>query len=542
MATMNLFVLLLATPLIAAILAFFSRALGAAVRTKVATLIHIIGMVVLAIASWQIIAQMSLQGELLAAHQWLHLDSLAALFLAILAIVGVLTGVHSIGYMNHELKSGEVSDVSVCHYYGFFHLFLFTMLLVITTNNLILMWAAIEATTLSSAFLVGIYGKRSSLEAAWKYIIICTVGVAFGLYGTVLVYSNAASVMAHPDQAIFWTQVMQHAGQLDGTLMHLAFIFILIGFGTKTGLFPMHAWLPDAHSEAASPTSALLSAVLLNCALLVIIRYATLVSGAIGPHFPHLLLMIFGLISVGVAAFLILVQRDMKRLLAYSSMENMGLIAFALGIGGPIGVFAAMLHTLNHSLAKTLLFCGSGNVLLKYGSRDMTVVKGILRVTPLTGALLAGGALALGGVPPFNVFLSELMTVTAGIDAGHWILILLLLAFLTVVLAGLVRMIVLSVLGKAPENIQRGELGWLTTLPMVVLLVLMVVMGTHIPGSVSRLIANASQVVLNPSHVTAATGLPHNPLLQPVSAAPSSLPVQPATLSVTPSHQENSRD
>ncbi|MFM2481442.1 hydrogenase 4 subunit F [Celerinatantimonas sp. YJH-8] len=540
MATLNLFILLLATPLVAAILAFLVRFMGTG-KSRVATLIHIIGMVVLAIASWQIIARMSSQGELLAAHQWLHLDSLAALFLAILAIVGVLTGVHSIGYMRHELAHGEISDSRVCNYYGFFHLFLFTMLLVITTNNLILMWAAIEATTLSSAFLVGIYGKRSSLEAAWKYIIICTVGVAFGLYGTILVYSNAASVMSDPSQAIFWTEVMHHTNLLDGTLMHLAFIFILIGFGTKTGLFPMHAWLPDAHSEAASPTSALLSAVLLNCALLVIIRYSTLISGAIGPQFPHLLLMIFGLLSVGVAAFLILVQRDMKRLLAYSSMENMGLIAFALGLGGPIGVFAAMLHTLNHSLAKTLLFCGSGNVLLKFGSRDMTVVKGILRVTPFTGALLAGGALALGGVPPFNVFLSEMMTVTAGIHSGHWILILILLAFLTVVLAGLVRMIVLSVLGKAPENVARGELGWLTTVPMAVLLVMMVIMGTHIPGSVGRLLVGASEVV------TQSDGLALQQPLSMQSWLPTAQVTVPATtqsvsLSVTSSHQEHYRD
>ena len=321
--------------------------------------------------------------------------------------------------MRHEVNNGEITVSTLCNYYGFFHLFLFTMLLVVTSNNLILMWVGIEATTLSSAFLVGLYGQRSSLEAAWKYIIICTVGVAFGLYGTVLVYANAANVLSDPGSAIFWTVVAEHAKELDPTLMHLAFVFILIGFGTKTGLFPMHSWLPDAHSEAPSPTSALLSAVLLNCALLVIIRYYIIISAAIGPHFPQMLLLVFGMMSVAVSAFFILAQRDMKRLLAYSSVENMGLIAVALGIGGPLGVLAALFHTLNHSLAKTLLFCGSGNVLLKYGTRDMGAIKGIIRVAPLTAVMFAGGALALAGMPPFNVFISEFMVVAAAIKSGH---------------------------------------------------------------------------------------------------------------------------
>ncbi|HBH7348757.1 TPA: hypothetical protein KWY93_001609 [Escherichia coli] len=213
---------------------------------------------------------------------------------------------------------------------------------------------------------------------------------------------------------------------LDPTLMLLAFVFVLIGFGTKTGLFPMHAWLPDAHSEAPSPVSALLSAVLLNCALLVMIRYYIIICQAIGSDFPNRLLLIFGMLSVAVAAFFILVQRDIKRLLAYSSVENMGLVAVALGIGGPLGIFAALLHTLNHSLAKTLLFCGSGNVLLKYGTRDLNVVCGMLKIMPFTAVLFGGGALALAGMPPFNIFLSEFMTVTAGLARNHLLIIVML--------------------------------------------------------------------------------------------------------------------
>ncbi|ANE76796.1 hydrogenase 4 subunit F [Dickeya solani] len=558
MTTLDLFSLLLGVPFVVALLAFACRFTGTAARGLV-SLIHLLGISALLLLALLAVWTVYQQGELLAAHRWLHLDSLSALFLAILGVIGFLTGLYSMGYMRHEVDGGEISVTTLCHYYGFFHLFLFTMLLVITSNNLILMWAAIEATTLSSAFLVGLYGQRSSLEAAWKYIIICTVGVAFGLYGTVLVYANAANVMAEPGNAIFWTEVLQHAGELDSTLMHLAFIFILIGFGTKTGLFPMHAWLPDAHSEAPSPTSALLSAVLLNCALLVIVRYTILISAAIGPEFPQRLLLVFGLLSVAVAAFLILVQRDMKRLLAYSSVENMGLIAVALGIGGPLGILAALLHTLNHSLAKTLLFCGSGNVLLKYGTRDMDAVKGILRVAPVTGALLAGGALALGGMPPFNIFLSEFMTVTAGIHAGHLALVLVLLALLTVVLAGLVRMIATSVLGSQPEAVSKGELGWLTTAPMLILLVLMLVMGTRIPQPVIHLLEQATAIVLNGNHageptppslgwpsLSARANTPGTTTLSTITLGTTTLgtttPDTAPASSLTPSRQEMYRD
>lgn len=494
-----MFALLLLTPLVFSLLCFACRRLGER-ATQAVTLLHSLGITLLLILTLTGVGEALSAGEIFAGGKWLHIDSLSGLFLAILGIIAFLTGLYSVGYMRHEVKHGEISPITLCDYYGFFHLFLFTMSLVVTSNNLIVMWAAIEATTLSSAFLVGIYGQRSSLEAAWKYIIICTVGVAFGLFGTVLVYANAASLMPDPEQAIFWTEVLQQAELLDPTLMLLAFVFVLIGFGTKTGLFPMHAWLPDAHSEAPSPVSALLSAVLLNCALLVLIRYYIIICHAIGNDFPNTLLLIFGMLSVAVAAFFILVQQDMKRLLAYSSVENMGLVAVALGIGGPLGIFAALLHTLNHSLAKTLLFCGSGNVLLKYGTRNLDVVCGMLRIMPLTAVLFGAGALALAGMPPFNIFLSEFMTVTAGLARNHLLLIIILLLLLTLVLAGLVRMAARVLFATPPQAVSRGELGWLTTAPMAILLVMMLLMGTHIPKPVIRILENASAIVFSGAH------------------------------------------
>lgn len=492
----DLLELLLLAPLGAAILAFVSRWFGNGAR-GLATLFHVIGIVLVlvssAAAAWIVLGH----GAIGSTGNWLHVDALGAVFIALIGVVGFMTGVYSIGYMGHEVDEGEVSIGGLCTYYGFFNLFMFTMLLAATANNVIMMWVAVEATTLGSAFLVGVYGQRSSLEAVWKYIIICTVGVAFGLYGTVLVYSNAANILTQPDSAIFWTTLSVHAKELDPTLMRLAFIFVLIGFGTKGGLFPMHAWLPDAHSEAPSPVSALLSAVLLNCAMLVIVRFYIIVSKAIGPSFPQTLLIIFGLLSIAVAAFCIVVQRDMKRLLAYSSVENMGLIALAFGIGGPLGVLAALFHTINHSLAKTLLFCGSGNVLLKYGTRDLDAVKGILKVTPFSGLLIGAGALALGGMPPFNVFVSEFMVVTAGISQGHMWIVIVLAILLTVVLAGLARMLMGSLFGPSPEIVPKGEVGVLMLAPMAVLLAVMLWFGIRMPDPVINIVRDAAAIVLD---------------------------------------------
>lgn len=520
------FVLL--TPLVAALAAFVLRWLAPAAHRLVATL-HLVSVTALLALALVVVGQVLAEGPQGLAGHWFYVDGLGAVFLALVGVIGFITGLYSVGYMRHELAHGEVTPATLCSYYGFFNLFLFTMLLVVTANNLIMMWVAIEATTLGSAFLVGLYGQRSSLEAAWKYIVICSVGVAFGLYGTVLVFSNAAAVMAQPEGAAFWTVVMQSAHQLDPTLMRLSFVFVLIGFGTKAGLFPMHAWLPDAHSEAPSPVSALLSAVLLNCALLVIIRYAMLVGRSVGPAFPQTLLLVFGLMSIAVAAFFIVVQRDMKRLLAYSSVENMGLIAVALGVGGPLGVLAALFHTINHSLAKALLFCGSGNVLLKYGTRDLDAVKGLLRVAPASGVLLAAGALALGGLPPFNVFVSEFMVVTAGIAAGHGWLMALTLLLLTVVLGGLVRMVAGAVLGASPDAVQKGEPGLLTVLPMALLLAAMLTLGVYMPQPVKQLVSHAAGIVLD-SGDTALAGQLRMPWEhQAVQAAP----IAPATTTHT---------
>jgi hydrogenase-4 component F len=466
--------------------------------------VHLAGMTLALVLTGAIIKKVLHHETLFALGGWLFVDALGAIFVGLVAVVAVLAGVYSVGYMRYDVAKGDISAARLSTYYGFFSLFLFAMILAVLSNNLVLMWVSIEATTLSSVFLVGIYGRRTSLEAAWKYVVVCTVGVALGLYGTVLVFAGADTVMAQPSEAILWTEVIKHASSLDSATISMAFVFVLIGFGTKAELFPMHCWLPDALSEAPSPVSALLSGALANCAMLIIVRHAAVAAAAAGSHFPQTLLLIFGVLSLVMGTIFIAVQTDLKRLLAYSSVENMGLIAIGFGLGGPLGVAAALLHTINHSLAKTMLFCGSGNSVLKYGTRDLRVVKGMLRIAPLSGCLLLVGLLAMGGTPPFNVFLSEFLTVTAGVKAGYGWLMVVCLVFLTIVLASFARVISGSILGPAPEGVARGDPSALTLVPVAVLLGLMLLVGLHVPRPIVQLISDATETVLGTGTTLAA--------------------------------------
>jgi len=501
MVSSNLLLLVLAGPLVAAGLIFLLPTRGAALRLVEA--VHLASIAGVLVLAGLVFKAVLVGGPVSAAGQWLYVDSLGAIFLMLIGIVGFLTGLYSLTYVRHDLHKGTVDDQKAKIYYGFFNLFLSTMLLAATSNNIVMMWVAVEATTLGSAFLVGLYGQKSSLEAAWKYVIICTVGVAFGLYGTVLTYANGSEVLGNSDSAILWTSLVANAAKLDPIVVKLSFVFVLIGFGTKAGLFPMHAWLPDAHSEAPSPVSALLSGVLLKCALLIIIRYYAITVRAIGPDFPQLLLMMLGALSIGVAAMLFYVQQDLKRKLAYSSVEHIGLMALGLGIGGPLGVGATLLHAVNHSFAKALLFCGSGNVLMKYGTRDLGSVKGMLRVAPVSGLLLIAGALALAGFPPFNIFVSEFMVFAAGFKAGYLWLMIICALFFTVTIGGLIQIVSGSVLGKSPETMAKGDVGVGALVPMVILFGLVLTMGVAIPQPVSTLLESASAIVLGEQPATA---------------------------------------
>lgn len=487
----NILFYLPAVPLGTALLAFGIRS-----RRKVVEVVHFAGISILALFSLLLVKSVLSGQKLFALDQMLYADEVSAVLILLIGVVGFLNGFYSIGYMRHEQAHGEVKEREVALYYGFYHLFLFTMVISAISNNIAIMWAAVEATTLGSAFLVGFYKHKTSAEGAWKYVLICSVGLAFALFGTILTYSNAFSAVHNAHKSMLWTELVRMAQNLDPQMMKLAFVFILIGFGTKAGLFPMHTWLPDAHSEAPSPASALLSGVLLKCALFAIVRYYAIALKVVGKEFPQTLLLIFGVLTVGVAAFFILVQNDIKRKLAYSSVEHIGIITTGLGAGGAFGIFAAFLHTINHSVTKSLLFCTTGNIMMKYGTRDANKIRGMLKAIPFTGFMFMAGIIAVAGSPPFNIFVSEFMTLTAGFRNGHFWPMILFLLLLVIVFVALVILISETVLGPQPEDMPRGDANWLTLLPFVILFVFMAGLGLYLPDPLNQLLQGAVSVIL----------------------------------------------
>ncbi|AAM24903.1 Formate hydrogenlyase subunit 3/Multisubunit Na+/H+ antiporter, MnhD subunit [Caldanaerobacter subterraneus subsp. tengcongensis MB4] len=485
-----LFYLLLAVPLATSFLAFGIKS------RRVVEAVHFAGISIEAFLSLQMVQYVIREERLFALGDMLYADSLVAILLLIIGVVGFLNGFYSIGHMRYDISRGEIDEKEISSYYGFYHILLFTMVLCALSNNIAIMWVALEATTLGSAFLVGFYKHKASAEAAWKYVLICSVGLAFALYGTILTYSNAFAMVQDAHKAMLWTELIKMAPRLDQQVMKLAFVFILIGFGTKVGLVPMHTWLPDTYSESPSPVSALLSGVLMKCALFAIIKYYTIALQAIGKEFLETLLLIFGLVSVGVSAFFILVQKDIKRKLAYSSVEHVGIIATGLGVGGTFGVLGALLHAINHSVTKSLLFCTAGNVIVKYGTRDSQRIRGIFKVAPVTAFLWTAGLLALVGSPPFNIFISEVVTVIAGIEAGHFWAMILFLVLLVVVFVAFFVLISETVIGSPPEDLPKGDVNWLTLLPIGILFVFMAALGLHLPSTLSQLLQRAVTIVL----------------------------------------------
>ena len=359
-------------------------------------------------------------GPLLALDRQLFVDSLNVFLVALTAFVAMTTSLFSRPYMRIEREHGRVTSAGMRLYHSMFQLFTFTMLLVLTTNNLGVMWVAMEAATLSTVLLVALYRTHASIEAAWKYFILCGVGIAQALFGTILVYFAAEKVLGSGGGALLWTQLDAVKGQLEPTVMAIAFVFLMVGYGTKVGLVPLHNWLPDAHAEGPTPISAVLSGLLLNVALYALIRCKVVTDGALDRPFASELMMGFGLLSVAVAAFFLSRQRDVKRMFAYSSIEHMGLITFAFGMGGPIASFAGLLHMTVHSLTKSAIFFTVGHAAQKTGSQVMENIRGLVQVSPTVGWGLILGTVAILGMPPFGVFASEFLILTTAIAERPW--------------------------------------------------------------------------------------------------------------------------
>jgi len=416
------------------------------------------------------------------------LDALGAVILLPVVLVGFSATYYSIGYLRMELAKGIIAPPKVKQFFILLHLFLMAMYLAIVTINPIIMWIAIEATTLSTAFLISFYNKPSSMEAAWKYLIINSIGLLLGFFGTLLFLSPTAGSTV--EGLVNWHMLMTQISTLDPLVLKIAFIFVLIGYGTKVGLVPLHTWLPDAHSKAPSPISALLSGALLNVALLAVIRFKIVTDASVDVSFTRDLLIIFGLASVIVSAFLIFPQKNYKRLFAYSSIEHMGIIAVGLGFGG-IASFGALLHIMYHSLAKSILFFTAGNVLLKYGSTKIPNIRGIISTLPVTGVIIIFGFLAITGIPPFGTFLTELYILSAGI-AIHPVVTVVVLLMVALAFVGFLRHVVAMVFGNPLNPTPIGESGLWTVFPPLFMLLLLLLGSILLPEQLRTLIESAA--------------------------------------------------
>ncbi len=367
-------------------------------------------------------------GPQVAFSEQFFIDQFNVFLVMLTTFVAFTTSLFSRPYMRIEQEHGKLSTPMLHLYYSMYQLFTFTMLVALTANNMGIIWVAMEAATLTTVLLVSLYRTPASLEAAWKYFILCGVGIALALFGTILLYFAAERVLGQGGDALLWTHLNQVKTELEPTVLKLAFVFLLVGYGTKIGLVPLHSWLPDAHAEGPTPISAVLSGLLLNVALCAVMRSKVLVDGSLGTHFAGNLMMGFGLLSVVVASLFLSRQKDLKRMFAYSSVEHMGLITFAFGMGGPVASFAALLHMTMHSLTKSAIFFAVGHAVQTAGTQQMANIRGILQISPTIGWGLLLGTFAILGMPPFGVFASEFLIISTAMHAYPWTTPFLLVA------------------------------------------------------------------------------------------------------------------
>ena len=411
-------------------------------------------------------------------------DSLGAIVMLIIACIGFATTIYSIRYLQQETAKGIIGFTRVGQYFVLLNIFLAAMFLAVTASNPVFAWISIEATTLSTAFLISFYNKPSAIEAAWKYLIINSIGLLLGFLGTLLYFTSMSSL--GENGFVSWQSLMANAAHLDPLIAKIAFIFVLIGYGTKVGLAPMHTWKPDAYSKAPNPIGALLSGALLPVAFIVILKFKNVTDAAIGPQFSQNLLIIFGILSIAVAALIMFNVRNYKRLLAYSSIENAGVMALGFGFGG-LGISATILHLIYHSLVKGIMFFSSGNLLLKYNSAKIKNIKGALGIVPFTSILFIAGFLIVTGVPPFGIFLTKMQILSVGIQVNP-IITIIALFFMTLIFIGFLKHIISMFFSQKPEDIEVGEGNIWLIIPPLILLVTIIILSFYIPPFLSRLI------------------------------------------------------
>ncbi len=429
----------------------------------------------------------------------LRVDALSALVVVLCGFVSLLSGVYAIGYLRRNESRGLVTPRMRREFYALIPAYVFALLFVAVSNNLGLLWIAVELTTLASVFLVGVHNRDTSIEAAWKFLMLGSLGLGFALLGTILIYASGEGHLEETMAALNWTRLVEAAPQLHPFTLRLGVVFALIGYGTKAGLAPMHTWKPDAYREAPSPAGVLMAVGMLNSALYCLIRIHLISRAAIGPDFSGGLLLSLGLLSVVIAVPFILLQWNLKRLLAYSSIEHAGIIAIGVGLGSPIGAFGALLHMTYHSFAKPLAFISAGTIAQLHKSSDLKAIgSGTLGRTPIASGLLILAAIMVTGSPPFGLFFSEMTILKAGFFSVHWVAAVLFLGALIVLFCGFSYQVGRVVLGPQSEDPSRTfdretfDMGMAAGL---VAAVVAVVSAFYLPAPLLTLIQSAALVV-----------------------------------------------
>ncbi|MFO1153893.1 MAG: hydrogenase 4 subunit F [Rhodospirillales bacterium] len=410
---------------------------------------------------------------------YLHVDDFNIFLIVLNTFVAFTTSVFSASYIGHELESGRLTPGYLRFYHAMYQMLMVAMNLALLANNIGLMWVAIEVATLTTVLMVGIYRTPAALEAAWKYFILGSVGIALALFGTILIYLAARPAMGQGLDAMAWTLLVSHAPSFDPTLLNLAFVFLLLGYGTKVGLAPLHAWLPDAHAEGPTPISAVLSGLLLNVALYVLLRFKILLTANAHALAPGALMIGMGLMSLSFAALMLYRRRDIKRMFAYSSIEHMGIITFAFGMGGPLASFAGVFHMTMHSLTKSAIFFAVGHISQITGTQKIADIRGLTESHPLIGWGLVLGVFAIAGTPPFGIFMSEFLIITSTFARQPLLAIPLVLALLTGFGALVLRM---QGLAFGPPAADKASVH-ASHIPLFVHLAMVLAAGLFLPGA-----------------------------------------------------------
>jgi hydrogenase-4 component F len=422
---------------------------------------------------------------------YLLVDDLNVVFIALNTFVGFTTSIFSASYIGHEVATGRLTPAYLRFYHAMYQVLMLAMNLALVANNIGLMWVAIEVATLTTVLMVGIYRTPEALEAAWKYFILGSVGIALALFGTILVYLAAQAEIGEGMPAMAWSNLIEHASAFDPGLLNLAFIFLLLGYGTKVGLAPLHAWLPDAHAEGPTPISAVLSGLLLNVALFALLRFKLLLAANEGALAPGPLMVSLGLVSLVFAALMLYRRRDIKRMFAYSSIEHMGIITFAFGIGGPLANFAGLLHMVMHSLTKSAIFFGVGHIAQATGTQKIADIRGLTESHPALGWGLVVGVVAIAGLPPLGIFMSEFLIVSSTI-AREPLLALPLVGGLLVGFGALMLRLHGLAFGEPDRAAAPVEASYV---PMFAHLALVLIAGVYLPGALVSWFQNVADLL-----------------------------------------------